>query len=77
MYGREDQLNLLIQSFHEVQLTGKSEVCIVSGFSGAGKTCLVRGGLEKMAQEGALIATAKFDQFNADVPHTAMVCPMI
>jgi predicted ATPase len=62
-----------MESFHEVLLTGNSEVCIVSGFSGAGKTCLVREALEKMTQEGALIATAKLDQFNADVPYTAMV----
>jgi predicted ATPase len=73
MYGRENDLRLMMEVFREVQLTGNSEVCIVSGFSGAGKTCLVREALEQMTQEGALAATAKFNQFNPDVPHTSMV----
>src|SRR5947207_15776736 len=62
-----------MESFRSVQLSGNSEVCIVSGYSGAGKTSLVRSALEKMLQEGALTAYAKFDQFNEDVPYTAMV----
>lgn len=73
MYGRDQQLHLLMESFRAVQLTGSSEVCIVSGYGGAGKTYLVRKALEKMVQEGALTAYAKFDQFNEDVPFTAMV----
>jgi hypothetical protein len=73
MYGRESDLRLLMEVFREVELTGNSEVCIVSGFSGAGKTSLVREALEQMTQEGALAATAKFNQFNPDVPHTSMV----
>jgi len=73
MYGRETELNLLTEAFHGVQLTGKSAVCVVSGFSGSGKTRLVREALDRMTQEGALTATAKIDQFDPDVPHTAMV----
>jgi predicted ATPase len=62
-----------MESFHSVQLSGKSEVCVVDGYSGVGKTSLVRNALDKMTQEGALTAYAKFDQFNEDVPYTAMV----
>lgn len=73
MYGREQQLRLLIESFQNVQLSGSSKVCIVSGHSGSGKTFLVRKALDRMTQEGALTAYAKYDQFNEDVPYTAMV----
>jgi predicted ATPase len=76
MYGRDENLHLLIESFHSVQLTGNSEVCVVSGYAGAGKTCLVRDAMEKMVQEGALAAYSKFDQFNQDVPYSAMVTPL-
>jgi predicted ATPase len=63
-----------MESYRAVQLTGiSSELCIVSGYRGAGKTCLVREALNKMVQEGALTAYAKFDQFNEDVSFTAMV----
>jgi len=62
-----------MESYRAVQLTGISEVCVVSGYGGTGKTYLVREALDKMVQEGALAAYAKFDQFNEDVPFTAMV----
>jgi predicted ATPase len=73
LYGRDQQLDLLMESFRSVQLSGNSEVCIVNGYSGVGKTSLVSSALDKMMQEGALTAYAKFDQFNEDVPYTAMV----
>jgi predicted ATPase len=63
-----------MESFQNVQLSGNSEVCIVSGNSGTGKTFLVRKALDRMMQERALTAYAKYDQFNEDVPYTAMVC---
>ena len=62
-----------MESFRSVQISGNSEVCVVNGYSGVGKTSLVRSALDKMMQEGALTAYAKFDQFNEDVPYTAMV----
>lgn len=63
----------MLESFRAVQLSGYSDVCVVSGYPGAGKTSLVLDALERMTQEGALIAYGKFDQFNEDVPYTAMV----
>ena len=73
MYGRDQQLQLLMDSFQAVQLTAISEVCIVSGYGGAGKTFLVNEAMNKMVKEGALTAYAKFDQFNEDVPLTGLV----
>ena len=58
-----------------MQVSGTSGVCIVSGYPGSGKTCLVREALERMKQEGALVASAKFDQYSEDVPYTAIVQP--
>jgi predicted ATPase len=73
LYGRDQHMQLLMDSFRAVQLSGNSEVCVVSGYSGAGKTFLVREAMDRMIQEGAQTAYAKFDQFNQDVPYTAMV----
>ena len=64
---------LLAESYRSVQISSNSEVCIVAGHSGAGKTSLVQEAMYGMLQEGALLATAKIDQFNQDVPFTALV----
>ena len=66
-------MNLLLESFREVQLTGDSEVCIVRGYAGAGKTYLVKKAMDRMVQEGALTTYAKYDQYSQDVPYLAMV----
>jgi predicted ATPase len=73
MFGRDEQLHLLMESFRAVQLTGISEVCVVSGHAGAGKTHLVYEAMTRMREEGAMTAYAKFDQFNQDIPFTAIV----
>ena len=59
--------------FCTVQLSGNFEICVVSGYSGSGKTSLVPEALDEMMQEGALTVYAKLEQFNEDVPYTAMV----
>lgn len=56
-----------------VQASGNSGACVVSGYPGAGKTYLVRDALERMKQEGALVACAKLDQYSEDVPYSAIV----
>ena len=73
IYGRDEQMNLLMESFREVQLTGNSGVCLVSGYAGAGKTYLVKKAMDRMIREGALTTYAKYDQYADDVPYLAMV----
>lgn len=67
----------LVATFRTVQVSGTSGVCIVNGYPGAGKTYLVREALERMRQEGGLVASAKFDQYSEDVPYTAIVEPSL
>jgi len=73
LYGRDQQLKQIMDSFHAMQSSGNSGVCIVTGYSGSGKTYLVREAMSRMTQEGALTTSAKFDQFSQDVPYTAIV----
>src|SRR5271170_6308420 len=42
LFGRDEHLGLLMESYRAVQKSGDSEVCIVAGHSGAGKTSLIR-----------------------------------
>jgi predicted ATPase len=67
----------MMEIFETILPNGTSGVCVVTGYSGCGKTSLVRDALVKMRDKGALIASAKFDQFTKDVPYTAIVCSLI
>ena len=77
LYGRDESLKRLVATFRVVHGSGASGVCIVKGYPGAGKTYLVQEALERMREEGALVASAKFDQYNKDVPYTAIVQPLV
>ena len=77
LYGRSEPLHSLMDAFQVVQTSGNSGVCVVSGHPGAGKTYLVREALERMKQEGALVACAKLDQYSEGVPYTAIVLRLV
>lgn len=66
-------MHILTEAFRGVQISGSSGICIVNGHPGSGKTYLVGEALERMQQEGALVACAKYDQYSEDVPYTATV----
>jgi predicted ATPase len=66
-------LRILTEAFRGIQISSSSGICIVSGHPGCGKTSLVHEAMERMEQEGALVACAKFDQYSEDVPYTATV----
>ena len=75
LYGRTEPLQKLMDAFRVVQISGNSGVCLVSGYPGAGKTYLIREALERMRDEGTVVACAKLDQYSEDVPYTAIVKP--
>jgi len=62
-----------METFRATQLSGASSVCCISGYAGIGKTSLARLALEKMREEGAITASAKFEQYNENIPFTAIV----
>jgi len=72
LYGRDAQLKVLMETFRATQLSGTSGVCCVTGSAGAGKTYLVRHAMEQMKQEGAIITSAKLEQYNEHIPYTAI-----
>lgn len=73
LYGRDEYLHLLMDTFQTTQLSGTSAICCVSGYAGAGKTYLIREAMERMKQEGAITASGKFDQFDQGAPYSAIV----
>ena len=71
LYGRDNEVNTLLQAFERVSL-GKTEMMLVAGYSGVGKTALVREIHKPMTSKRGYFAAGKFDQFQKNIPYSAI-----
>ncbi|WOC28754.1 AAA family ATPase [Pseudoalteromonas sp. N1230-9] len=71
LYGREKEINELMQSFARVA-TGSCEIFLVSGYSGVGKSALVREVYKPMTGEYGYFSSGKYDQYQRNIPYFAI-----
>lgn len=72
LYGREADVHALLESFGRVS-QGTSELMLVAGFSGIGKTAVVNELHKPLVRQRGYFIKGKFDQFNRNVPFSAFV----
>ncbi|AFY44872.1 ATP-binding sensor histidine kinase [Nostoc sp. PCC 7107] len=72
LYGREAEVNRLLQAFERVA-NGTSEMMLVAGFSGIGKTAVVNEVHKPITRQQGYFIKGKFDQFNRNIPFSAFV----
>ena len=72
LYGRGQELSKLIGAFDRVA-AGGSEILLVSGRAGIGKTSLVNEIHRPVTTRRGYFAAGKFDQMNRDRPFSALV----
>ena len=72
LYGREEDIWLLLAIFECVSI-GRSEVMIVKGEAGIGKSVLVSEIHKPIAQKRGYFISGKFDQFQRNIPYSAFV----
>jgi len=70
LYGRENEINILVDSFEKVS-QGDKQMMLIAGYSGIGKSVLVKE-LYKLNKHGYFIS-GKFDQFQRNIPYSALV----
>lgn len=70
LYGRQPGILALFAAFNRVR-NGSSELLLVSGYSGIGKSALVNETCKQIAGE-AHFAAGKFDQFAGNAPYAAL-----
>ncbi|MBS1953988.1 MAG: AAA family ATPase [Cyanobacteria bacterium SZAS-4] len=73
LYGRNRELKLLSQAFDRMMQHNKAQLLIVSGYSGIGKTSLVRHLYEPIGRQQGFCLSGKFDQFKRDIPFATFV----
>ena len=72
LYGREAEIRILHAAFDRVAALGATEVVLVSGESGAGKSALVNELRGAVISRRGLFASGKFDQYLRDVPYATL-----
>jgi len=72
LYGREREIQQLLAAFERVA-QGNSEMMLVAGFSGIGKTVVVNEVHKPIVRKHGYFSKGKFDQFNRNIPFSAFV----
>ncbi|MDJ0557660.1 MAG: AAA family ATPase, partial [Microcystis sp. M53599_WE4] len=77
LYGREAEIATLLTAFQRVATADKNsshtELMLVTGYSGMGKTTLVREIYQPITEKRGFFISGKFDQFQRDTPYAAVV----
>ncbi|MEP6518495.1 AAA family ATPase [Microcoleus vaginatus] len=72
LYGREREISALLAAFERVS-QGASEMMLVSGYSGIGKTVLIQEIYKPLTQQRGYFISGKFDQFQRDTPYASLI----
>jgi len=73
LYGREEEIALLLRAFERVVATGTPELILVSGYPGIGKSSLVHELQKPLVSERGFFLSGKFDQFARGIPYSTIV----
>ncbi|MEH1837239.1 MAG: AAA family ATPase [Nostoc sp.] len=72
LYGRESEVQTLLEAFGHVA-NGNSQLMLVAGFSGIGKTAVVNEVHKPIVEWNGYFIKGKYDQFNRNIPLSAFV----
>jgi predicted ATPase len=70
--GRQDEVETLLAAFKRVT-EGATEMILVAGFSGIGKTAVVNEVHKPIVRQRSYFIKGKFDQFQRDIPLSGLV----
>lgn len=72
LYGRETELQILLNAFERVH-KGASEIMLVAGHSGIGKSALIQEIYKPVTEQRGYFIAGKFDQFNRVQPYHSLI----
>ena len=72
LYGRQGEVQNLLDAFERVA-QGQSEIMLVAGFSGIGKTAVINEVHKPIVRQRGYFIKGKFDQFQRNIPLSAFV----
>ena len=72
LYGREHEIETLLGAFDRVVANGATELVLVSGYAGIGKSSVVNELHKALVPPRGLFASGKFDQYKRDIPYATI-----
>ncbi|OSI67416.1 hypothetical protein BSZ21_17670 [Bradyrhizobium canariense] len=72
LYGREADVKSLLSAFDRVVRHGATELMLLSGYSGVGKSSVVNELQKMLVAQRSLFASGKFDQYKRDIPYATL-----
>jgi PAS domain S-box-containing protein len=72
LYGREHEIEMLLGAFDRVVANGATELVLVSGYAGIGKSSVVNELQKALVPPRGLFASGKFDQYKRDIPYATL-----
>jgi predicted ATPase/class 3 adenylate cyclase/tRNA A-37 threonylcarbamoyl transferase component Bud32 len=73
LYGRADETQMLLQHFERFVSHKQTELLLVKGHSGSGKSVLIQELHRPLVAHRGYFVEGKFDQFRRDIPYSAWV----
>jgi predicted ATPase len=72
LYGREREIERLLGAFDRVVANGATQLVLVTGYSGIGKSSVVNELHKALVPPRGLFASGKFDQYKRDIPYATL-----
>ncbi|HET6306100.1 MAG TPA: AAA family ATPase, partial [Rhodopila sp.] len=72
LYGRAGEVGTLLAAFDRVITSGATELVLVSGYSGIGKSAVVHELHKALVPPRGLFGAGKFDQYKRDIPYSTL-----
>ncbi len=72
LYGRTREIDTLLAALERVMSHGTTELILLSGYSGVGKSSVVYELHKSLIPGRGLFASGKFDQFKRDIPYSTL-----
>ena len=73
LYGRDQEVETLVDAFGRVVASSAPELVLVSGYSGIGKSAVVSELHKVLVPPRGLFAAGKFDQYKRNIPYSTIV----
>ncbi|MGL5193385.1 MAG: protein kinase domain-containing protein, partial [Chroococcales cyanobacterium] len=73
LYGRQQEITELLSGFERVCSGGQTELMLVAGYSGIGKSALVQEVYKPITRQRGYFISGKFDQLQRDIPYASLV----
>jgi PAS domain S-box-containing protein len=72
LYGREAEIESLFAAFDRVVTDGMTEIVLISGYAGIGKSSVVNELHKVLVPPRGFFASGKFDQYKRDIPYATL-----